>query len=531
MSESERKKRLEHRKKRKNVIFIQTIIAIVVAIVILFFAISFFRIDNEHRISYAESSVVDYKVYLKDNDFYEEDYLGKDQAYIASLIKNVVADFDYSYKLESKEVNYSATYSIGAQVVLAVKHTSKVLFEKDYPIKENVSVFSTGKELFIKETATLDYDLYNDLARNLVDTYKLSDVSSSLRLYLSVNVDGSCADFESKKLSVRTTTMIIPLTQELVEININASLPYSESNVIVCGEYDKSVYKDIAIGCSIFEALLIIELIIYIYATRNDDINYEIKVKRLVNAYKSYIQKILTEFNSDGYQVLKVDTFNEMLDIRDTVNLPILMYENSDKTLTTFVIPTNNNILYVHEIKVEDYDEIYGNTNLPNEEIVITETNTSDFRSRVKYNYSFLSKLHLSSEETRDFYREIVLFVRSYGLKISSSWNKERIKAGRKTYAMLSFRGLKLTVSFALNPTDNEGTKYRLKDVSAIKKFSQVPAQMKVTSYRKVAWVKELLLDMLKRDGVEDKALSVDVAKIKQKTKTKLLKENLIKID
>ena len=62
----------------------------------------------------------------------------------------------------------------------------------------------------------------------------------------------------------------------------------------------------------------------------------------------------------DGYQVLALTSFNEMLDIRDTVQSPILMYENEDKTCATFFIPTQSKTLYLYEIKVDDYDQIYG---------------------------------------------------------------------------------------------------------------------------------------------------------------------------
>jgi hypothetical protein len=37
------------------------------------------------------------------------------------------------------------------------------------------------------------------------------------------------------------------------------------------------------------------------------------------------------------------------------------MNENEDKTRTLFFIPTNTKLLYVFEIKVDDYDEIYNN--------------------------------------------------------------------------------------------------------------------------------------------------------------------------
>ena len=333
------------------------------------------------------------------------------------------------------------------------------------------------------------------------------------------------------------------------------------------------------------EILLLIELLIFIYLTRNHDINYEIKVKRLVATYKSYIQRILTPFLTDGYQVLKVETFNEMLDIRDTVNLPILMSENADKTCTSFMIPANDKILYLFEIKVDDYDKLYPEVestddNTPPTKEPLTEEVTADnsltkealieevlieedlveedldqtdedlsveeseqdietaltdqaigIFDRHALNYSFIAKLHLTSEETRTYYNEIYTFIASYGLKINRSWKKERVMLGRKTYAILSFRGLKLAVSFALNPQDYENTKYKLLDVSDVKQFAQVPAQMKITSERKAKWVKELLTEMLKNDGVENKNLNVIIKRIKPKTKKKLIEEKLIKID
>ena len=46
-----------------------------------------------------------------------------------------------------------------------------------------------------------------------------------------------------------------------------------------------------------------------------------------------------------------------MLEIRDTIQAPILMYENEEKTCTKFLIPTDSKLLYVYEIKVEGYSE------------------------------------------------------------------------------------------------------------------------------------------------------------------------------
>ena len=67
------------------------------------------------------------------------------------------------------------------------------------------------------------------------------------------------------------------------------------------------------------------------------------------------------EFDYDGYQSVMIKSFSELLGIRDTIQSPVLMSENHDETMTRFLIPTSNaRILYVFEIKVDNYDEIYN---------------------------------------------------------------------------------------------------------------------------------------------------------------------------
>ena len=59
----------------------------------LVLAVSFlaksFSTDSKEHITSKENSYIDYKVYLKKNDFYEEKYLDKDMIYVASLIKRI----------------------------------------------------------------------------------------------------------------------------------------------------------------------------------------------------------------------------------------------------------------------------------------------------------------------------------------------------------------------------------------------------------------------------------------------------------
>ena len=47
----------------------------------------------------------------------------------------------------------------------------------------------------------------------------------------------------------------------------------------------------------------------------------------------------LNNFDFKGYQLLKLETFTDMLEIRDTIRQPILMKENHDKTVDFVNVP------------------------------------------------------------------------------------------------------------------------------------------------------------------------------------------------
>ncbi len=53
-----------------------------------------------------------------------------------------------------------------------------------------------------------------------------------------------------------------------------------------------------------------------------------IEIKSIMNNYDSSIQKIDTYYDIGTSQILKIDSFNEMLEIHDTLKQPILMLEN-----------------------------------------------------------------------------------------------------------------------------------------------------------------------------------------------------------
>jgi len=573
MSEEEKRKRDLYKRKRDKWIRIQAFLIVAVTLLALAFGFVYYRANQTYYISYDENGAVDYKVYLFENDFFEEEYLGKDQAYVASLIDSIKADFNYSLDMDANNVEYKYSYRVDTVLEIIDKKTGIALFNPSYvSVPEKALKQNSSNKLVIKEAVDIDYDYYNGIAKSFIDEYSLGDVESRLIVTMRVDVLSISKNFAQNTKNEYKLDLNVPLTSKTLDIKIASSVPASENRILACDRViAKNVFKIGTLSSAGLDVLLILIFICFIYSTRNHDINYTIKVQKLVSTYKSFIQRINNEFDTDGYQELAVNSFNEMLDIRDTISSPILMSENEDKTCTKFIIPTNTKLLYVYEIKVEGYDEIYGKADKnvsydiePASETVIeapaapeepvveaepvceeapaisiveepenedAEVESAAFAFGVKCDYSFEAKLALASDETKDYYREIVALVNRYGVKISRSWKRERIYLSGKQYANLIFKGSKLGVALALDPKEYIDTKYRPDDLSGVKKYEKTPMLMKLSSQRKAKYTLELLEQMFKEAGLNDSGNGGEYIEIPTKSKLTLVSENLIRFE
>jgi hypothetical protein len=186
-----------------------------------------------------------------------------------------------------------------------------------------------------------------------------------------------------------------------------------------------------------------------------------------------------------------------------------------------------DNTVVVEETTTEEVvEEITDDESL---EFVECDDNASGVISRARFNYSFESKLILSDYQTKLYYEKIITFAKSYAIKVTRSWKKERIYLGRKPYAMLFFRGKKLCVALALDPKEYEDSKYVFEDISNKKAYQKTPFMMKLTSDRKLKHTLYLLELVFKNSGLVNQNLNVNFKKIPYRTRYALYKDGLIK--
>ena len=368
MSELDILRRREYKANRKKWMTIQIVAIILLAAIALGSFLIYNRMNRTYYIEYTEKGTIDYKVQYKENEFFDKVWIDKDQTYISSLIEGITADFGYRLNTDSSELGFSYQYKIDAKMVIASKDTGVPYYtyeENIFPPKETPA--ETSSNVKITETVSIDYVKYNEMAKSFVKTYGLENTAScTLIVTLDVEILTSNKQFDKENKNRYTTSMNIPLVKDSFGIFASSSSPDGEVKVL---EYqsiaDRDMFRTVAFGSAAADALLLLILFIFINLTRNEDVTYAAKINKILRSYGSFIQRMEGEFEDEGYQIINIKTFIELLGIRDTIQSPVLMSENHDETMTRFLIPTNTKILYIFEIKVDNYDEIYSHVPAP----------------------------------------------------------------------------------------------------------------------------------------------------------------------
>lgn len=353
MEENEKEKILMHQRKRRKhkiKLAVQSVILLIISAVLI---IMYFKLSKNEYNKYTENAKVDYKVNLKENEFYEEDYLDENSNIIASLIKNIEVNFKYNLNLEANQ-EYTYNYKILAKTNVRKSSNTNSIYETtdELVIKDNQT--SNSKKLEISENLTIDYEKYNEKINKFINLYNLDNTTSTLELemyvYVTNNYDGTQINEESKVM-----TLSIPLTTKTVDISIGSNVVADEGKALLKkSEYENITYVLwIGVILGVLGVIIFIRFIKYILDTRSAETMYDQQLKIILFNYKSYIQKANNAINKEEYKVIQINTFNEILGLRDTMQAPILMYTDENEDRTEFII-MNEGILYVYVLGAKE---------------------------------------------------------------------------------------------------------------------------------------------------------------------------------
>ena len=332
-----------------------SIITLILSIGTIYYALNN---TEKEAVSYSQYGNVDYKVCLKNNNFYTQSCLDKNMSYVSSLIKNVTLTFNYDLNT-SKDLNVKTEYEIDAKLVISNTDNTSKYYEQKYILKPKTTdgISKINNEYKISQNVDIDYDYYNAIASNFKSQYGIetnSYLEVSFQVYHTNNTNE-----DVKVTSPSPVVLSIPLSQKSININM-ASSGINKQEV---QNVESSIFTLKNIICLFIGVISLIICLIsslkvakMLSLTKEKKNNYDKFIEKILREYDRLIVETSTLPKFNKYYITKVNSFGELIDVRDNLRLPIMYYEVAKHQKCHLYI-TNNKNLYLLTLKAVDMEE------------------------------------------------------------------------------------------------------------------------------------------------------------------------------
>ena len=331
------------------------IVVVIFASIFLFDSILFIMTGlNSNKVTqvkYKESNAINYKVYLKENNFFDKPYIEQGKTYITSLIDHIHIDFKNEVSFDTSVKGDYKYYIVATIEANKVENEIGNYWTKDYKITDEKEVeLDKVTEYVINESIDVDYSKYNDILNTFKNEMKLGNSDGVLKISMVVNsnVNGKEIDLPIKSNLI----LKLPLSQTSIEASIDSDVKDNVKTVTKLIKNTGPIYTFYTVIGIILGLLAIFMIVIYIknHKRFNEKNKYEKTLKRIISTYDSVIVNIDALPDLQGYNVIKVQSFEELMDAHSEVRMPINYYYS--KTESAFFL-FNNNTVWQYVLKNE----------------------------------------------------------------------------------------------------------------------------------------------------------------------------------
>ena len=309
----------KRRKIKRKVVY--PLIVILSLIISVSFLLIDYNINNEEKILWGKSTsdfVVNYKVYNKDNVFYNEDYMNDYGSYVTSITDKI--DFDIIYNFNTtKNLDISYTYDIDGQILAEVYENGSTSPDKKKEVdlgedtKKNIG---NANSLQLQKNISIPFKEYNDMMIAYKNNYNLN-VTSYVKIILKVDIK-SLENINSNLSNQDVLEIKIPLLQPTFSVQLNKKFVNNRDIYVLTKKVENHMFLNIGvIGIMFTIVLSCILLILYINKRSKLEI-YRNKVNNILKKYEEIIIKVDTLPNISDLEMIPIKDFNDLIDLEET---------------------------------------------------------------------------------------------------------------------------------------------------------------------------------------------------------------------
>ena len=322
-----------------------------IILMVFFMTLAYFLFDRGFNartkiiVNYKEDSNLLYRVYLHDNKDIKDEYLDMNKRYITKLVDNIGFTFTYDNLFSSQVFGYYS-YDVNGILYVYDNDSNDLLIKNDYPLIEKKTFVlneNNIKKISIEDKFLLDYDKYLLEFYDISDNYDI-DINGYLELTFNVYENLLFDGIDKEVKDGNTITVMIPLDSNTFKISVSKELENTDSY------YDFSTKEKInyiflllgslmmALGIS-FMALVVRQIVITYFSISK----YEKEMKSIFHEYDDIIVKVKRFYNNKNYNLIYVDSFDELIDVYKKVGNPISYREIKKNREAIFILMDEDN--------------------------------------------------------------------------------------------------------------------------------------------------------------------------------------------
>lgn len=318
--------------------------------------------STKNNLIYTSSNDVSYKLNITDNEYIKTNDLEKYDTYISSLVQSIDMNFNYRYK-GSEKLSLDIKHRVIATIYglyndnPTEKMTNPIMWKKEFILKDYVEKkYENIDQFSIDEKVNLDWQMFNNDVISFMANLSLPTVA-----YLEVNLEveyyGNSDKYNlSEKQAVYAK---MPLNEQVFSIeksnNDDVEKFISSKDIDVLNREQRKLTAYIILVSS---SLILILITIKLILSSKEKQPFNEIMEGLKNNYDEIIVETKSMIDTKGLKPVTISSFDEMLNLADSLLLPIMLYQETNKSIFYIV---KNDMIYIYMMKNKSH---YKNKNI-----------------------------------------------------------------------------------------------------------------------------------------------------------------------
>lgn len=334
----------EKNSNKSKVVIVRYMLCSALLIICLGVSLLLYNQTRNNSAQYTVNSTVNYQVCLKKNDYYKAKCLSEGVEYLTSLTDVIRADFNYTEVYQEK-VHKEYQYYIKSSIVIRTSEDGgKELYKKNSKLTKIESSVIDGNVVNIVESVDIPFPKNNTHAQKYINDYSLIGKGN---LIVSLIIKDGKEEKEVSSLDIPLTQLTYNITKN--ELNNSVNKYKVESNNL-----PKNVFLALTIILGIITLIVAYKMLDYIINNKDTSSKYQHELKKILDIYDKVIVTLTdTTTIVNENEIYNVQTFLELLDVRDTVDKPILYHKVSDIETEFYVQDVDKT--YLFKMKESDF--------------------------------------------------------------------------------------------------------------------------------------------------------------------------------